>query len=126
MRLNITFRHTAPTDALKDYVEQKLDKLSKYVRRSLEANVVLSVEKFRHTADIAVSADGISIVGEERTEDMYSAIDMAVDKIERQLKKNKEKQQRHKPTPKEQSFQQQADMRVGEELEPGEALEEER
>ncbi len=124
MKVNITFRQLAPTEALKDYVEQRLSRLSKYVKRPMEAHVVLSVEKFRHTADIALSADGIIIVGEIWTEDMYSAIDIAIDKIERQLKKYKEKIRRHKPTSGEQYIQQKAEIKAREEIEEVEEVEE--
>jgi len=53
--------------------------------------VVLTVEKFRHIAEITILGDRLNLIGKEETNDMYSAIDMALDKIEKQIKKNKQK-----------------------------------
>jgi len=61
-----------------------------------EANVVLSVEKFRHIAEIKILGDRLNINGKEETSDMYSAIDMVLDKIEKQIKKNKQKIRKHR------------------------------
>lgn len=91
MLLSVTFRHMEPSDALKDYAREKLSRIEKYLDTALEANVVLSVEKFRHSADVTILANGLKINGQEQTEDMYSAIDMVVDKIERQIKRSRQK-----------------------------------
>lgn len=91
MQLDITFKNIDSTDALKDYASKRLSKLDKYIDRPTEVHAVLSVEKRRHTADVTLSADGIVINAVEITEDMYSAIDMVIDKLERQVKKHKEK-----------------------------------
>lgn len=91
MQLSVTFRHMEPSDALKDYARDKISRVEKYLDSALEAHVVLSVEKFRHTADVTILSDGLKINGQEQTEDMYSAIDMVVDKLERQLKRLKQK-----------------------------------
>jgi putative sigma-54 modulation protein len=58
--------------------------------------VVLKVEKFRHTAEIHVTGDRLGITGTEETDDMYSAIDMVLDKLEKQIKKNKQKHRAHR------------------------------
>ncbi len=90
MRINVTFRHTEPTDALKEYAEEKINKLEKFLDRPVEAHVILTVEKIRHIAEVIISADGLaSITGKESTEDLYSAIDRVTDKLERKLKKEK-------------------------------------
>jgi len=91
MQLDITFKNIDSSDALKDYASKRFSKLSKYIDRPTEVHVVLSVEKRRHKADISVNADGVMINAVEITEDMYSAIDMVMDKLERQIKKHKEK-----------------------------------
>ena len=91
MQLSVTFRHMEPSDALKDYARDKISRIEKYLDAVLEANVVLSVEKFRHIADVTIASDGLKINGQEQTEDMYSAIDMVVDKLERQVKRHREK-----------------------------------
>ena len=80
-----------PSETLKAYACEKLDRFDKYVDNPAKANVVLTVEKFRHIADINISADGFVVNGHEETADMYSAIDMALDKLEKQIIKNKKK-----------------------------------
>ncbi len=91
MQLDITFKNIDSTDALKEYASKRLSKLDKYVDKPSEIHVVLSVEKRRHIADVTLSADGVAINAIEITEDLYSAIDMVMDKLERQVKKHKEK-----------------------------------
>jgi len=87
MDIIVTFRHMEPTESLKTYAEDKLSKIKKYMDFPIEAHVVLAVEKFRHIADVTLSVDGARIKGVEETEDMYSAIDQVMDKIEKQVKR---------------------------------------
>ncbi len=91
MQTSVTFMNLDPSETLKAYASEKLDRFDKYVENPAKANVVLTVEKFRHVADINISADGFVVNGHEETSDMYSAIDMALDKIEKQIIKNKKK-----------------------------------
>jgi putative sigma-54 modulation protein len=91
MQTSVTFKNLDPSDHLKSYVGDKLDRFDRFLDNPAEANVVLAVEKFRHIAEINISGDRLSIVGKEETVDMYSAIDMVLDKLEKQIKKNKEK-----------------------------------
>ncbi|MEW6721407.1 MAG: ribosome-associated translation inhibitor RaiA [Thermodesulfobacteriota bacterium] len=91
-QINVTFRHVDPSQALKDYAVEKLGKLQKVIEKSFESNVTLSVEKYRHIAEVYLTAPGITIKAFESTEDLYSAIDLVCDKVERQLKKYREKQ----------------------------------
>lgn len=91
LQVNVTFRHMEASDALKSYVQDKVDKVERYLHPPVDAHVVLSVEKFIHHADITVNASGIQLRSTEKSEDMYSSIDLAMDKIERQAKKHKEK-----------------------------------
>jgi putative sigma-54 modulation protein len=91
MQTSVTFINLESSETLKAYAREKLDRLDKYVDNPAKANVVLTVEKFRHLADISISADGFVVNGHEETGDMYSAIDMALDKIEKQIIKNKTK-----------------------------------
>ena len=91
MELNITFRHMETTDSLRNYAIDKIKKLKKYLDTPLNANMVLSVEKFRHIADVSINVDGTIIRGVEETGDMYSAIDLVVDKLEKQIKKHRSK-----------------------------------
>jgi putative sigma-54 modulation protein len=91
MQTSVTFKNIDPSDHLKSYVSEKLNRFDKYLYNPAEANVVLSVEKFRHIAEINIIGDRLNINGKEETEDMYSAIDMTLDKLEKQIKKNKQK-----------------------------------
>jgi putative sigma-54 modulation protein len=100
MQTSVTFKNLDPSDHLKSYVGDKLDRFDKYLDNPAEANVVLAVEKFRHIAEINISGDRLSIIGKEETIDMYSAIDMVLDKLEKQIKKNKEKIRAHRTASK--------------------------
>jgi putative sigma-54 modulation protein len=94
----VTFINLDPSETLKEYAYEKLDRFDKYVENPAKANVVLTVEKFRHVADINISADGFVVNGHEETSDMYSAIDMALDKLEKQIIKNKKKFKKRRST----------------------------
>ncbi len=91
MNTSVRFKNLEPSDALKSYVSDKLNRMEKYFNGPAEANVVLSIEKFRHSAEINITGDRLTINGKEETEEMYSAIDMVLDKLEVQIKKNKQK-----------------------------------
>lgn len=92
----VTFRHLKATTSLREYAIEKMSKVKRYFDSPTEANVVLSSEKHRYTAEITLKASRITINAKEETNDMYSAIDLAVDKVDRQMKKYKEKLKRHK------------------------------
>jgi putative sigma-54 modulation protein len=79
------------TEALRSYAIEKATKVEKYLDQLTEADIVLSKEKHRHTAEVTLNGNRISINGKEVTGDMYSAIDLVLDKIERQVKKHKGK-----------------------------------
>ena len=91
MQTSVTFKNIDPSEHLKAYVSDKLDRFDKYLDNPAEANVVLTVEKFRHIAEINIAGDKLTIIGSEQTNDMYAAIDMALDKLEKQIKKSKQK-----------------------------------
>lgn len=96
MQVSVTFRNVEPKEILREYVEEKISKLRKYLDFPLEANVVLIVEKHRHIAEVTLVANRITINAQEETGDMFSAIDLVMDKLERQILKYKEKIKRHK------------------------------
>jgi putative sigma-54 modulation protein len=92
VKVSVTFRHTEPTDALKRYAQEKVHRIDKYFSRPLEAHIVLSVDsKDLQVAEVELHTHGIMIHGKEETEDLYSAIDLVMDKIERQIIKQKGK-----------------------------------
>ena len=96
MQITVTFRHVEPTPALRAYAEEKLEHVKKYLRRPVDAHVILSVAKERHVAEITLQADHVTMFAKEETHDLYSAIDLALDKLEHQAQKLKAKRRDHK------------------------------
>ena len=96
MQVSVTFRKIDASDTLRNYAQEKLFRIKKYVEDPIEAHVVLSVEKFRHIAEVSINANGLRLNGQEETGDMYSAIDMVVDKVESQIKKYRHKLKKRK------------------------------
>lgn len=97
MQVNITFRHLEPTEALKSHVRDRVEHVKRYIDRPSEAHAVLHVENLDHHAEITVKAGRFLLRGTGRSQDMYASIDTAAERIERQLKKHKEKLYNHKP-----------------------------
>ena len=95
MQLNITFRQFGSSDALKEYAKEKVERVNKYLDRAGDAHVVLSLERHLHHAEITIHSGSWVLRGREKSEDMYASIDMAMDKIEAQLRKYKEKIKNH-------------------------------
>ncbi|HWP23215.1 MAG TPA: ribosome-associated translation inhibitor RaiA [Candidatus Binatia bacterium] len=92
VKVSVTFRHTEPTHALKKYVEQKIHRIGKYFSHPLDAHVILAVEsKDCQVAEVELHTLGAMIHGREKNQDLYAAIDLAMDKIQRQITKRKEK-----------------------------------
>lgn len=97
MQISVTFRHLEPSEALKNYVTERLRKFKRYLEGPLEAHVVLALEKFRNIADVTLYSDGRVIKGREENSDMYAAIDLVMDKIDMQLRKQRERLREVKP-----------------------------
>lgn len=91
MKIVIKGKHIEVTDAIRNYLEKRLSKIERYLDHILEVIVTFSVEKNRHIVEITLQANRALIRAEEETDDMYTSIDKAVDKLERQIKKYKEK-----------------------------------
>jgi putative sigma-54 modulation protein len=91
MQISVTFRQLEPSEALKNYVTERLWKFKRYLEGPQEAHVVLALEKFRHLADVTINSNGRIIKGREENADMYAAIDLVMDKIDQQLRKMREK-----------------------------------
>ncbi|MCC6932547.1 MAG: ribosome-associated translation inhibitor RaiA [Deltaproteobacteria bacterium] len=96
--INITFRHTEPTVALKTYASEKIQHiLTKYeLPAEVEANVILEIEKRDHSADVFIRYLGQDLAAKATTKDLYSAIDKVVDNIDAQLRKHKDKLASHR------------------------------
>ncbi len=124
MDITVTFRHMDAIESVRDYAEEKISKIDKYLDTVSEAHIVLSIEKFRHTADVTLNINGTRIKGVEETEDMYSAIDQVMDKIEKQVKKylSKSRTRRSTDSIKEGGMPQELREQVGEDLEEEESL----
>src|SRR3569832_2971177 len=100
MQLSTTFRHMEASQAVREYSEEKLEKIRKYFHKEpISAHAVFSVERgFHHVADLNITLpNGIVINAKETTEDMYSSIDLAAARIERQVRRWKDKIRDHKP-----------------------------
>lgn len=87
MNINVRGKQIKVTDALKDYVEKRVGKLGKYSDDFTDVQVTLSVEKERQKVEITAPLNGFILRGEEETDDLYSSIDLVVDKLERQMEK---------------------------------------
>lgn len=94
MRFDIRGKNIEVTEALKDYVEKRLSKLEKFIEDVRVAQVTLSVEGDSHKVEVTIPLNGVMLRGEEETEDMYSSIDLVVDKLEKQIDKYKTKMYR--------------------------------
>ncbi|MEW5746158.1 MAG: ribosome-associated translation inhibitor RaiA [Nitrospirota bacterium] len=91
MNVIVNGRHLEITPALKSYAEEKIGKFDKFLANIGEAVVTLSVEKYRHKAEVLLKVNGVLIQAESVTGEVYSAIDEVVEKLEKQVKKYKEK-----------------------------------
>jgi putative sigma-54 modulation protein len=98
MQVAVTFRHMETDERVKAYVKEKVKKLQKYIENPREVHVVLSVEKFRHIAEITIVGNGGIFNSQGKDNDLYAAIDQTVDKMERQIRERREKARRKRAT----------------------------
>lgn len=91
MEVTLQARNLEMSDSLREYVQKKLDKLSKYFRNPLQVQVMLSSEKGRQIAEVTIPISDLILRGEDETDDIYASVDGVVDKLERQIKKYKTK-----------------------------------
>lgn len=96
MKLNITARHLELTPALSDYVHKKMERVQRHFQEIVWAQVILSVEKIRQIAEFIVHAPGNTFRTKAESGDMYSAIDLALDKLNLHLTRVKDKKTRHR------------------------------
>lgn len=94
MRITVSGKNIDITDALKDRVNKKLSKFDKFFGAETEAHATLSVERDRHIFEVTIPFNGIILRGEDATDDMYSSIDNVMEKLERQIRKQKTKLER--------------------------------
>src|SRR5262245_4516682 len=92
MQFAVTFRHMEPTEALKAYARERMERVRKYLPDPISCHVVFSVERRSHRIDVTFQLhNGLAVAGHEITENMYSSIDLCIAKIERQVRKYKGK-----------------------------------
>ena len=91
MRISITARHFKMSEELKNHTEEKVRRLSKYYDGIIDAEIILGWEKKDRIAEINIMVNGSTITAHERSEEMIKSIDLAVDKLERQLIKYKDR-----------------------------------
>jgi putative sigma-54 modulation protein len=101
MRFNITARHFETDSDLEKHIQDRLWTLKKYFDSIINAHVILSVEKYRHIAEITLKVSGITLASKEQSENMYTSVDRAVAKLERQVKRYKQKLRNHKTKKRE-------------------------
>jgi putative sigma-54 modulation protein len=91
MQLNVSGHHVEVTESLRGYVTTKIERLERHFDNVSDVHCILTVEKLRHKAEATVNVNGDTIYADATEEDMYAAIDGLVDKLDRRVKKLKEK-----------------------------------
>jgi putative sigma-54 modulation protein len=91
MQLSVTGQQIDVTDSLRDYVSSKIDKIERHFDLVSDVHCILKVQKLRHTAEATVKVNGSNFFADSTEDDMYAAIDGLVDKLDRQVRKYKEK-----------------------------------
>ena len=122
MKINTTSRHYDLTPALKEYAEAKIEHLSTFFDHLDSAHIVFSLEKYRHMIEVTLHANGREFVAHETTDDMYTSVDRSVDKLERQLRRHKEKVRDRKSNQSLAETAAEAEEQVEQPDEEGEAL----
>lgn len=98
MNISFTFKNFDPSEHLRKYARRRLEKLTRFVgkKTALETQVVMDVDKFRQKVEVQILGEGLNISASEATEDMYGSIDLALDKIESQIKKSSARLREHR------------------------------
>jgi len=96
MQISLTGHHINITDSLRNHVESKFERLERHFDHVSNVHVILTVEKLRQKAEATLHLNGADVFAESVQEDMYAAIDSLVDKLDRQVKKHKEKSKNHR------------------------------
>jgi len=95
MQINITGHHVEVTPALRAYVTEKLQRLSRHFDQVVSINVILNVEKMQQQAEATVNAGGRTLFANESAMDMYASIDGLADKLDRQVRRYKDRITKH-------------------------------
>lgn len=101
MQITVTGRHMGVSDAVRSHCEEKAQRLTRFFDRIQLIEIILSGDAGLHTAEMIVRGEGVApFVATEEHEDVYAAVDLLLDKIERQLTKHKEKLRNRKHPPR--------------------------
>lgn len=95
MQISITTRHFEADEVVRDYLTEKLERLERFFSRILSARAVLIKEGYRHIAEITLSAKDMQLVVKEASEDMHSAVDLAIAKLQKRLTRFRDKTKEH-------------------------------
>ncbi len=95
MNLNITGHHVDLTPPMREFVENKLQRIERHFENMIDANVILTVERDRHIAEATLHARGANLHAEAESDNMYKAVDKLIDKLDRQTRRHKEKLRNH-------------------------------
>jgi putative sigma-54 modulation protein len=95
MQIEVTGRHVEVTESMRAYVVKKMERIVRHFDQLIDAHCVMSVEKLRHSAEATLRVPGTDIHAEATAADMYAAIDALADKLDRLVKKRKEKAADH-------------------------------
>lgn len=97
MRIDITFRNLAPSEALRAYARDKIGRSKRFLPKMMDAQVTLTVDGFRNIAEAKLRGGGASFTAKESSKtDMYAAIDLLSDKVAKQAKRHKERKGEHR------------------------------
>ena len=99
MEIVITGRHMRITTALKKYIEERVQKTEKYLSKPFHITFILKAEKYRQIVEARLTVNGVVLTAEEETEEMHASVEQVMMKLERQLKKYKEKVSSHRVRP---------------------------
>jgi ribosome hibernation promoting factor len=95
MQLNLSGQHIEITDSLRDHVNKKFEKLTRHFDHMTNVHVILTVEKQRQKAEATVHVSGADLFASDENENMYTAIEGLVSKLDRQVIKHKDKIKNH-------------------------------
>ena len=95
MQLTISGHHLDVTEALREYVTTKISRLERHHDRITNTHVILSVDKLQQKAEARLHISGADLFADSASQDLYAAIDLLADKLDRQLIKHKEKHRNH-------------------------------
>jgi putative sigma-54 modulation protein len=91
MQVKVTFRNSDPMNEVREHAEEKIEKITKFMRSPVQVNFILSKDKLDHVSELTVSGDGAHLTSSVSAGDYFAAIDESIDKMVTQLKKHKEK-----------------------------------